>query len=164
MVESDYKNNRVSDPTAKISAKHEKTVKNYCQSYFHKAAEKYAARDSEKPQSSQSQDATTNPGTEEPSTDMKMSDNEIAAVEGASSPLPDDDSFLKRKRDSATGLDGTLDGASSPYKQQKSVPPPPPPPPPPAGAPVDYDDGDTDMDNAGERMSPTEHDAMETDL
>ncbi|KAJ5123974.1 uncharacterized protein N7515_007799 [Penicillium bovifimosum] len=161
MVESDYKKNRVTDPTVMISAKHEKTVKGYCKSYFQKAAEKHAARAREKSQSAQSQGATTNTGTEEPNTDTKMSGDDTPAVDGASSPMPYDD--LKRKRGSVTSFDGSMDGNSSPYKQQKSIPPPPPPPPPPAGAPMDYAgdyDMDNDMDNGGEEISP-EHNAME---
>lgn len=158
LVESDYKNNRVSDPTAKISSKHQQTVKNYCKAFFRKAAAKHVAREKHETEKSQSQSATPNPGTEAPDTgSTKVSDDEAIARDPASSPLQDDDTAsLKRKRSTSMGLDGASDGASSPTKQQKSTPPPPPPPPPPpAELPMHDDaDGDISMGNAGDEPSP----------
>lgn len=152
LVESDYKNNRVSDPTAKISAKHQQTVKKYCKAFFQKAAAKYVARERLEGDKSQSQEATPTPGNEAPNTSTKMSDDEAVANLPASSPLQDDDAAsLKRKRSESMNVDGAEDGPSSPSKQQKSTPPPPPPPPPPAHPPSQDDaEGDTSMGNTGD--------------
>ncbi|KAJ5787049.1 WW/Rsp5/WWP [Penicillium paradoxum] len=159
LVESDYKKNRVSDPTAKIPTKHQQTVKNYCKTFFRKAAAKYVAREKLEAEKSQSQGADPTPGDELPDPgSTKVSDDEVdvLARDPASSPLQDDDAAsLKRKRSKSLGLDTGGDGASSPAKQQKSTPPPPPPPPPPAENPMHDDaDGDTSMGNAGDDPSP----------
>ncbi|KAJ5446772.1 WW/Rsp5/WWP [Penicillium cf. griseofulvum] len=154
LVESDYKNNRVADPTAKISTKHQQTIKNYCKTFFRKAAAKYVDR--EKLEGEKSQDATPNPANEVPS----RADDEAVAGAPASSPLEDDDTAsLKRKRNGILNVDGAEDGASSPSKRQKSTPPPPPPPPPPAGRPEDDADGDASMGNTGGDPSPPNDDS-----
>ncbi|KAJ5474867.1 WW/Rsp5/WWP [Penicillium sp. IBT 31633x] len=130
LVESDYKNNRVSDPTAKISAKHQQTVKKYCKAFFQKAAAKYVARERLEGDKSQSQEATPTPGNEAPNTSTKMSDDEAVANLPASSPLQDDDAAsLKRKRSESMNVDGAEDGPSSPQ---------------------DDAEGDTSMGNTGD--------------
>lgn len=72
--------------------------------------------------------------------DVKMSDDE--AEPASTSPMDEESSTLKRKRDSDSDVgnghpaengDGNEDGDSSPSKRPKSTPPPIPPPPP--GAP-----------------------------
>ncbi|KAK5798588.1 hypothetical protein VI817_004878 [Penicillium citrinum] len=134
LVNGDYKNNRVSDPT-KISSKHQQKVKNYCKDYFDRAYAKHKER-----QKRHSQSGKAAP-TSKPETDTTPADADedvkISDVE-AGSPMDDDasasasaDASLKRKRpeeiDSNTLLNG---GDNSPSKRQKSTPPPPPPPPP----------------------------------
>ncbi|CAG8036179.1 unnamed protein product [Penicillium salamii] len=140
LVESDYKKNRVTDPT-RVSSKHQQTVKSYCKAFFDKAASKYETR--EKRKSMKSEDATPVPDA----------DAEVL-------PSPEDeDTSLKRKREGTLNIDGADDGDISPSKRQKSTPPPPPPPPPPAESPDG--DGDTNMGNTD--PSPKDTDVnMET--
>ncbi|CAI7580258.1 unnamed protein product [Penicillium discolor] len=154
LVESDYKNDRVKDPTAKISTKHQQTVKSYCKTFFRKAAAKYVDR--EKLENEKSQNATPNTGNEIQST----GDDDALAGAPASSPLEDDDAAsLKRKRNGSLNVDAAEDGSASPSKRQKSTPPPPPPPPPPADLPEDDADGDTSMGNTGADPSPSKDDS-----
>ena len=132
LVASDFKNNRVQDPT-KISEKQEKKVKSYVKEYFEISPSQQLKDDS----------------------DIEMSDNEedkalIASFAQPSPSIPSTptDSFsdLKRKRE-----DELLDtpGEESDSKRLKEeendeseVSPPPPPPPPPAGEMPDLMDED----------------------
>ncbi|CAG8124305.1 unnamed protein product [Penicillium olsonii] len=147
LVESDYKKNRVTDPT-KVSSKHQQTVKSYCKSFFDKAASKYETR--EKRKSMKSEDATPVPDVDaDVDGDAQILDDEVAL------PSPDDEeASLKRKREGTLNVDGANDGDISPSKRQKSTPPPPPPPPPPADSP----DGDGDTKMGENNTSPKDTD------
>jgi histone-lysine N-methyltransferase SETD2 len=126
LVEGDYKKNRVSDPTAPISEKHQQTVKSYCKNFFDKAAAKQKEREKHKA-AKQASKTNGNPALAE---DTKMTDDE-AEPEPTSTPM-DEDATLKRKREEEQ-LQPNSDGSNSPSKRQKSTPPPPPPPPPDSG-------------------------------
>ncbi|CEJ54801.1 hypothetical protein PMG11_01094 [Penicillium brasilianum] len=166
LVEGDYKNGRVTDPTT-ISDKHKKTVKSYCKSFFEKAAAKHKEREARKGQKQATTHSSTATDPKPDSTtaddpDVKMSDDEADPVThphpdpdvSAEPPTPMDEdsttSTLKRKRDGnaiSPGVDAhiTSEVDSSPSKRQKSTPPPPPPPPPPMDGPADADDPDTSV-------------------
>jgi hypothetical protein len=144
MVESDYKNNRVSDPT-KISSKQVKAVKKYVVDFFNKAVKKRRDHDKRKKERAEAdRKAVGKAGSNTPPTlpirsaetekvedeeDVQLSDEEMDA--GAAS--DDENDKGKRKRESetpATPLDGEEESTSKKLKLE--APPPPPPPPPPA--------------------------------
>lgn len=161
LVASDFKHNRVEDPT-KIDAKIEKKVKKYVKDFFDKAVAKKAAHDKLKA-TKKSQSTSSSNGTKEvsngtpsaaiepdldsamtvvPSEDVEMSDggedDELIApsVPGTPAETPSDEG-LKRKRDDLGELyDSTP--SETPMKRIKEdeldtqPSPPPPPPPPPA--------------------------------
>ncbi|EEH46592.2 uncharacterized protein PADG_02690 [Paracoccidioides brasiliensis Pb18] len=154
LVNSDFKNHRVDDPT-KVSDKQIKQIKRYCKEYFDKAVAKHLAyekkkaerkaREAAKATEGGSRDATENPelsqnpeikdSKKEESDveeDIKMSDDEMDKLEDKkSSPMSLDENSLKRKRDADGYLDVDVDTAgASPSKRTKSSTPPPPPPPP----------------------------------
>lgn len=129
LVNSDFKNNRVDDPT-KISDKQQKKVKQFCKEYFDKAVAKHRAhtkkkedRHSKEPDSKLGD--TPNVDSDE-AVDVKMSDDE----EDKSAVMDIDGSgggSLKRKRGETVKENG--DGFGSPVKRARSTTPPPPPPP-----------------------------------
>ncbi|OJD12305.1 histone-lysine N-methyltransferase, H3 lysine-36 specific [Emergomyces pasteurianus Ep9510] len=153
LVNSDFKNNRVDDPT-KVSDKQIKQIKKYCKEYFDKAVVKHRAyekkkaekkaRDAANPaeggrneegektglsQSLQGQDVK---GEDESDAneDIKMSDDEMDKMEHKkSSPMSIEENNLKRKRNTDGSLDLDVDTRGlSPCKKTKSATPPPPPP------------------------------------
>ncbi|PGG95870.1 hypothetical protein AJ79_09829 [Helicocarpus griseus UAMH5409] len=154
LVNSDYKNNRVDDPT-KVSEKQIKQIKKYCKEYFDKAVVKQRAYEKKKaekkareasrsaasgskdgtlkPESSQSQEAQEVKKEEESDMeeDIKMSDDEMDKAEDKkSSPMSMDENSLKRKRDADGSLDVDISaGGVSPSKRKKSATPAPTPPP-----------------------------------
>ena len=159
LVASDFKNNRVEDPT-KISAKQEKKVKNYVREYFEKAVEKKKVLDKRKKEkmaaisTSELKDAGVNgngsekgngfngtkddpePEAEiEDESDVQMSDDEDK------DPVPEtpsltESSDLKRKREESEFGTPSDDTDSKRLKEDDEsnvdISPPPPPPPPPA--------------------------------
>lgn len=146
LVASDYKHNRVEDPTM-ISAKQERKVKKYVKDFLDKAVIKHQEHEkrrvdhkvtpgSEKLGESSAADAMTSVETEGgpgPDDDIVMSDIEDAPI---SSPE------RKRKREEDSDI---LDASLTPDEAQslkrvkedetteEPSPPPPPPPPPEAG-------------------------------
>ncbi|KAH7073694.1 hypothetical protein BKA63DRAFT_416378 [Paraphoma chrysanthemicola] len=158
LVRGDYKSGRVKDPTAKLSSRHEKTVKNYVKEFMDKAVKKKEERDRHKTariaEGSEGSPVATKPNgnVEEAEWDDDMLDiqKDIAASHDASP--ADSASELKRKRE------GDED-PGSPKKFRTSTdelpPVPPPPPPPPAG---DAQDADRELD------SPSTTDASVTDV
>ncbi|BDD61998.1 histone methyltransferase set2 [Monascus purpureus] len=141
LVNSDFKNNRVEDPTV-VSEKQQKKVKKFCKEYFDKAVVKH--REHEKKKAAKK--AKENGEKETPEThqtekddesdnealDVKMSDDEAGKEESRSSPMDagEPGAGLKRKREELK-LDGeAVDECDSPSKRQRSSTPPPPPPPP----------------------------------
>lgn len=129
LVNSDFKNNRVDDPT-KISDKQQKKVKQFCKEYFDKAVAKHRAHTKRK-EDRHSKEPGSKPGDtpnvdSDEAVDVKMSDDEedksaVMDVEGSGG------SSLKRKRGETVKENG--DGFGSPVKRARSTTPPPPPPP-----------------------------------
>ena len=160
LVASDFKNNRVEDPT-KISEKQEKKVKKYVKEYFEKAVEKKKAidkRKKEKAADASSSDykvtVVNGNGADKPDAPggildelkpegellKEESDVEISDDDDKH-PFPETPSFtefldLKRKREQSE-LD-TPSGDIDPKRLKEDeesphdISPPPPPPPPPA--------------------------------
>lgn len=144
LVNSDFKNHRVEDPT-QIDEKQQKKVKKYCKEYFDKAVAKHRAYEHRKNEKSRpgtdrdskAADTPNGAGASDDELDVKMSDDEgdnnhndnketsPTATEGG----------IKRKRTGTT----TEDDAMAATKRQRSSTPPPPPPPP-DGEPPNSDD------------------------
>lgn len=139
LVRGDYKSGRVKDPAAKISSKHEKTVKNYVKDFLDKAVKKKEER--EKGKAARGDGALDNTAT--PDTPQIETDGTPGPVAGGVS--PNDSSLeLKRKRD-----DETDDSPRNMRSRIDDPPAPPPPPPPPAGdMPIDAEEAElTPMDD-----------------
>ena len=159
LVSSDFKNNRVEDPT-KISSRQEKQVKKHVKEYFDKAVAKKREHEKKKAERvSKEGDSAASPipaviadvkeeGESDGDQDMAMSDDDEDGKpkpESTTPVTPSDQLLqaegLKRKRDKDEGLDSMKieDSEATPSKRHKSEsPPPPPPPPPPAdGTPPD---------------------------
>ena len=145
LVNSDFKNNRVDDPT-NIDDKQQKKVKKYCKEYFDKAVSKYRAHEKKKKKTTDQQgkgtddpkaneDAAGNGESEDEGVDVKMSDDEGDKPEDNKDTPGDTEEAiepgsLKRKRDEHKAEDENGSGSLSPSKRQRSSTPPPPPPPP----------------------------------
>lgn len=137
LVRGDYKSGRVQDPAAKISSKHEKTVKNYVKDFMDKAVRKKEER--EKAKAARGEAAQDDKGATPDTPQVDMDDT----LGVAASPT-DDSSELKRKREDEA------DESPRNIRSRTDEPPaPPPPPPPPAGdLPMDIDEADlTPMDD-----------------
>ena len=68
-MRGDYKSGRVKDPTAKISSKHEKTIKTFVKDYMDKAVKKKLEREQAKAsKGGRSQDDASLAATETPET------------------------------------------------------------------------------------------------
>lgn len=144
LVASDYKNNRVDDPTT-ITEKQEKKIRRYVKDFFERAVQKFK----EHQQKTAGEAAKAEPGVplssegampetlaESPTTkldeDIVMTDDEAPGSTPASSDR-------KRKREDETAGSPALTPSDTPViKRVKdedgdapSPPPPPPPPPPP---------------------------------
>ena len=143
LVNSDFKNNRVDDPT-NIDDKQQKKVKKYCKEYFDKAVIKYRNHEKKKTTDQQgkgtddpkaNEDAAVNGESEDEGVDVKMSDDEGDKPEDNKDTPGDTEEAiepgsLKRKRDEHQAEDENGSGSLSPSKRQRSSTPPPPPPPP----------------------------------
>ncbi|KAH7360841.1 hypothetical protein BKA65DRAFT_391942 [Rhexocercosporidium sp. MPI-PUGE-AT-0058] len=164
LVASDFKNNRVEDPT-KISEKQEKKVKNYVRDFFEKAVEKKKVLDKKKADKASLNGSGLN-GSTSTSRGMngKSMDEDPQFVDDDPDPMVDfsptaldappssvpatptisasgSNSDLKRKRDEEDGVEtpgagvGTADDSfSDPNKRLKEDDVTPPPPPPPPPA------------------------------
>ena len=171
LVASDFKNNRVEDPT-KISEKQEKKVKKYVKEYFEKAVEKKKAIDKRKKEkeATASKDVVGMNGNGlekvdgpngmkdelEPEAELLKEESDVEMSDDEDkNPVPETLSFtesldLKRKRgESESGTPGE-ETDSKRFKEEDDstvdVSPPPPPPPPPADSmPLDMSmDGSID--------------------
>ncbi|RDW61887.1 SET and WW domain protein [Aspergillus mulundensis] len=131
LVNSDFKNNRVTDPT-KIDDKQQKKVKKFCKEFFDKAVVKHQAHEMHKAEklakegSADDKPATPAAGQsegDEGTPDVKMSDDEGSTDRGGFG-------GLKRKRDDLNvgNADTPDDTPTSSTKRQRSSTPPPPPP------------------------------------
>lgn len=160
LVESDYKHNRVEDPT-KITPSQERHVKKHVTEFFEKAVLRKRERDdkdaAKKKQDGLPQETTTVSvdvdGKQDEESDaenrMDMSDDEDGKPQPetltpirSTTPMTPAEQFingerLKRKRDGEAESHGVgvSEAESTPKKQLRSETPPPPPPPPPAPAP-----------------------------
>ncbi|KAI2785007.1 hypothetical protein F4815DRAFT_1064 [Daldinia loculata] len=148
LVASDYKNNRVDDPTS-ISEKQQRKVKEYVKDFFNRAVEKYRAREQKKTerandehhdsQASQDADSATTPTAKDE--DIVMTDDE-----GMGS-TPDSLDRKRKREDDACGSPSLTPSETPSMKRVKEdesdVPSPPPPPPPPL-------DGEAVLDVASE--------------
>ncbi|ESZ98069.1 hypothetical protein SBOR_1600 [Sclerotinia borealis F-4128] len=169
LVASDFKNNRVEDPT-KISEKQEKKVKKYVRDYFEKAVEK--KREMEKKRAErrkrEMQAKTNGTGANE-----KESKTENTIMSSSPDLVDDEDvevdvpsptaspsgqlelEILKRKRENDDDDEESPsenkrvkeDGAEGETPIDSSTPPPPPPPPPAEGMPMSGSE-DLEMGNS----------------
>lgn len=174
LVASDFKHNRVEDPTT-ISSKQERNVKKYVKDYFDKAVAKKVEHDKRK-QNKESQGKTTDgDDTAQLPPDPRLARTEADAAPAAAQASPtdnqedgdapmsededddDDDAATtggtKRKREEGAETPLTpAEEAPTPAKRSKDDPeisdavPPPPPPPPPPPANLDEDEGEAAMD------------------
>jgi len=140
LVASDYKNNRVDDPTS-ISPKQEKKVKKFVKEFFDRAVVKYKELEKMKAQRPGSDKTSAKSPAGEASQllpveaspakeDIELSD--IEAEDGASTTSSD----RKRKRDDELESPGETLSETPSLKRVKEddvaeIPSPPPPPPPP---------------------------------
>ncbi|KAM7197708.1 methyltransferase [Rhypophila sp. PSN 637] len=140
LVASDYKNNRVDDPTS-ITPKQEKKVKKFVKEFFDKAVVKYKEHEKKKADrlaggrssaKSPSRETTQTPAAEATpvKNDVDLSDME---VEDAASTTSSD---RKRKRENEPESAGQTPSETPSLKRVKEdemteIPSPPPPPPPP---------------------------------
>ncbi|SPQ22862.1 2a0e0242-d3d5-4e16-b5f8-3b32135e54fb [Thermothielavioides terrestris] len=145
LVASDYKNNRVEDPTS-ISSKLAKKVRNYVQDFFERALVKYTEHEKRKAQRAAA--ASSRPdggaGAGPAATPVKDGDEAMSDVEGASS--PGSSAGRKRKRDDEDLVESPEEGGAPPSEtpsakraredEPAAVPSPPSPPPPPADTPL----------------------------
>lgn len=160
LVASDFKNNRVEDPT-KISEKQEKKVKKYVRDYFEKAVEKRRAIDKRKKEKEATKlangsgsNGVSKPDAveeeklgeeEEADETMDLTPNSPVEMPG-SVPATPSLSDLKRKRedldpDTPTQSFNSESDSNKRLKEEEATPPPPPPPPP-ADSPIPIAEGD----------------------
>lgn len=148
LVRGDYKSGRVKDPAAKLSSKHEKTVKNYVKDFMDKAAKKKEEREKARAARGDAacEDAVATPDTPQ----IDMDDILEGTVEADRSPN-DSSVDLKRKREEA-------DDSPRNIRSRTDEPPaPPPPPPPPAeDMPMEIDESDATTMDDGSMGSFTE--------
>ncbi|KAJ0423418.1 hypothetical protein BJY00DRAFT_299641 [Aspergillus carlsbadensis] len=131
LVNSDFKNNRVADPT-KIDEKQQKKVKSFCKEFFDKAVAKHQAHEQRKVEKLAKGGGDETPG-------VKISDDEGSTEKGGTG-------GLKRKRDELSVGDGNTPDDSTPNsltKRQRSFSPLPPPPP--AISPEENGDDDASL-------------------
>lgn len=147
LVRGDYKSGRVKDPTAKLSTRHEKSIKNFVKEFMDKAVKKKEERDKLKANGGGEGSTPKDPRSTTPTGDIDMEEvkweDDIKNGEASHDASPaDSTSELKRKRHQD-------DEPNSPKKsrtEHADVPaPPPPPPPPPAGESVEEYGHDLDM-------------------
>ncbi|GES66946.1 SET and WW domain protein [Aspergillus terreus] len=150
LVNSDFKNNRVQDPT-RIDEKQQKKVKKFCKEFFDKAVQKHRAHEQRlaerhaKEGDPKAAASTPQAPSEDDALDVKMSDDEDEA-QGA----------LKRKRDEDE--EEEADRGDEASKRPRSSTPPPPPPPP--MSPGDLED--TRPSQSGDDFTPTDKQMFET--
>ncbi|TGO42482.1 hypothetical protein BHYA_0008g00730 [Botrytis hyacinthi] len=164
LVASDFKNNRIEDPT-KISDRNQKKVKQYVFDYFKKAVEKKREMDEKRAERKRREgqakvngNGTNEKGTKRESANAIVSpdviDNEDVEV-NIPSPTASPSGqlemeLLKRKREDDEESPSESkrvkeDGTESATPTDSSTPPPPPPPPPAEGMPMT---GSEDLETA----------------
>ena len=162
LVASDFKNNRVDDPTAALSDKQSSKIKKFVKDFLDRAVEKYNEHQRRKAKrgedKSRGDDAASSSGQQGPGPmaglDTEMAsptskespamvngreDIDLSDAEGGDSP---DNSDRKRKREAEVEDSAALTPMDGPDMKrlreedgsEQSPPPPPPPPPPPESA------------------------------
>lgn len=157
-MNSDFKNNRVEDPT-KVSEKQIKKVKKYCKDYFDKAVAKHRAHEqkkagrkskdaADKASASNSTDKAgatptkasqldNNVDAKDEESDVQVSDAEIDDDPEDRDSLSLGDSLKRKRTEDKDAEEDQENGILSPSKRQRSVAPAIPPPPPPTSPPND---------------------------
>ena len=143
LVRGDYKSGRVKDPAAKISSKHEKTVKNYVKDFMDKAVRKKEEREKARAARGEGEQDDKGATPDTPQLDFNDTPGIVA--------FPSDESSeLKRKREDEADERNIRSRTDEP-------PAPPPPPPPPAGdLPMDLDEAELTPMDEGSMGSFTE--------
>ncbi|KAF2118923.1 hypothetical protein BDV96DRAFT_596729 [Lophiotrema nucula] len=149
LVRGDYRANRVQDPTAKLSSKHEKNIKKYVKEFMEKAVEKKAERDKLKAAKAEQKvgGETAAEMSDTPKLEVEAkeedSDDDMGGLSDHEEPQshdvsPADSSTidLKRQREE----DGDIRSPKKSRVETPIAPPPPPPPPPPPLEDMPLDD------------------------
>nr|XP_036584713.1 SET domain-containing protein [Colletotrichum truncatum]KAF6794363.1 SET domain-containing protein [Colletotrichum truncatum] len=155
LVSSDYKRNRVQDPTVPLDQKQARKVKTYVKDFLDKAVVKMKSYEREK--------ATRQDKTKGPSSAPAAADGDITVADVADEVMLSDDEDAgstgspekkrKREEEAAESLDLTPnDGPSTKRLREDDVedgaPPPPPPPPPTEPVPTDSPESLTEEQQA----------------
>ncbi|KAJ2978550.1 hypothetical protein NUW58_g7460 [Xylaria curta] len=159
LVSSDYKNNRVDDPTS-ISEKQERKVKAYVKEFLDRAVQKYQEHEKKKVERTTKNNAQGSQhlalnghgvpmetGANKDNEDITMTDDEDAGVTPGSTDLK-----RKRKDDAIESPD--LTPSETPFLKRlkenggDALSPPPPPPPPPPESENTFDSTMTEQENA----------------
>lgn len=157
LVASDYKHNRVDDPT-NISEKQKAKVKKHVKDYFDRAVEKYTVHEKQRAgRTSQNGQKPEDTGSAPPDKlraaedDIVMTDDDEARVDEDGAGSTPDSLQLKRKRDEEDATVSTtmtptestsikrLKGDVGEDESETPSPPPPPPPPPPEAEGAEQD-------------------------
>lgn len=136
LVSSDYKNNRVDDPT-QISRKQEQKVKKCVKDFFDKAAAKYSAverKKAEKLQNGTSSFSGAPSTADKIEVDIKIEDDIVMSDDEGLESTPDSH---KRKRANDSDLTPSEPSPKRIKDEEAPTPPPPPPPPPAVATPGD---------------------------
>lgn len=159
LVESDYKHNRVGDPT-KVNDKIERGVKKFAKEFFDKCVKRHVESERKKAEKkaqgpkTNGETSHTPPGEpeivkkdEDHDEDIKLeADEEMLGLDDDDEDVTPSD--LKRKRESIAMTPSDVipkdeDSPTSPKKlKSNEAPPPPPPPPPPAPEGMDLDNAE----------------------
>ncbi|KAI1768786.1 hypothetical protein GGR53DRAFT_462171 [Hypoxylon sp. FL1150] len=148
LVQSDYKNSRVSDPTS-ITEKQEKKVRKYVKEFFDRAVEKrreYEKKKAERAKSGHDVSQAT-PASQLIETPTTKGDGDVAMTDEEDAGLTPDSLDRKRKREDILESPSLTPSETPSMKRLKEdegdIPSPPPPPPPPM-------DGEATLDLAAE--------------
>ncbi|KAI1085651.1 histone-lysine N-methyltransferase [Whalleya microplaca] len=163
LVASDYKNDRVDDPTS-ITEKQERKIKKYVKDFFERAVEKYKAHEKKKAERAEksAHDAVQPTAAAKPNgsieTPVIKEDEDIVMTDDEDIDSTPGSFERKRKREENVAGSPSLTPSETPsLKRLKedesdvSSPPPPPPPPPESEAALD-----TDMPEQGKALTEQE--------
>ncbi|KAI0835573.1 hypothetical protein F5Y06DRAFT_121962 [Hypoxylon sp. FL0890] len=149
LVASDYKNNRVDDPTS-ITEKQERKVKKYVKDFFDRAVEKYRAHERKKAErAGKGQDAPhANHGADSVMTPPVKDEEDNVMTDDETGSTPNSLDRKRKREDDAVGSPSQTPSETPSMKRLKEdegdVPSPPPPPPPPL-------DGEAALDMVAEQ-------------
>ncbi|KAG4219969.1 hypothetical protein PC116_g31552, partial [Phytophthora cactorum] len=147
LVASDYKNNRVDDPTS-ISEKQQRKVKEYVKDFFNRAVEKYRAREQKKAErANEHNDSQVSQDAESTATPAAKDEDTVMTDDEGVSSTPGSLDRKRKREDDVCGSPSLTPSETPSMKRVKEdesdVPSPPPPPPPPL-------DGEATMEIASE--------------